>query len=233
MSSAEAARRLAQVGPNEIAEQRRSVVLEFLGHFWGPIAWMIEAAVVLTAVVGRWADFAIILVLLLMNGLVGFWEEHQAGNAIAALKSQLAVSARVLRDGQWQSLPARLLVPGDVIHVDLGQIVPADAEVNDGSAQVDQSTLTGESLPAKKVAGDEHLFGVGDGARGVDRDGDRDGAADVVWSHGGAGWRGAAAEPFPAGGAFDRPLSDRACAVAGFGDRGGVAASGCVGFLDA
>ena len=159
LSSAEAARLLAHVGPNEIAEQRRSVVLEFLGHFWGPIAWMIEAAVVLTAVVGRWADFAIILVLLLMNGLVGFWEEHQAGNAIAALKSQLAVSARVLRDGQWRSLPARVLVPGDVIHVDLGQIVPADAEVDDGSAQVDQSTLTGESLPAKKVAGDSIYSG--------------------------------------------------------------------------
>ena len=154
LPSDEAARRLSQVGPNEIAEQGRSVALEFLGHFWGPIAWMIEAAVVLTAVVGRWADFAIIFVLLLMNGLVGFWEEHQAGNAIAALKSQLAVSARVLRDGQWQSLPARLLVPGDVIHVDLGQIVPADADIVDGSAQVDQSTLTGESLPAKKVAGD-------------------------------------------------------------------------------
>jgi H+-transporting ATPase len=154
LSSGEAAARLAEVGPNEIAEHRRSVVSEFVGHFWGPIAWMIEAAVVLTAVVGRWADFSIILVLLMMNGLVGFWEERQAGNAIAALKSRLAVSARVLRDGRWQSLEARLLVPGDVIHVDLGQIVPADAEVSAGSGQVDQSTLTGESMPANKKLGD-------------------------------------------------------------------------------
>jgi H+-transporting ATPase len=154
LSSDEAARRLAEVGPNEIAEERRSVLLELLSHFWGPIAWMIEAAVVLTAVVGRWADFGIILVLLVMNGLVGFWEEHQAGNAIAALKSRLAVRARVKRDGQWRSVEARLLVPGDVIHVDLGQIIPADAQVSDGSAQLDQSTLTGESLPVKKTAGD-------------------------------------------------------------------------------
>ncbi len=154
LTSVEAARLLAAVGANEIAEEHRSVLLELLGHFSGPIAWMIEAAVVLTAVVGRWADFAIILVLLVMNGFVGFWEEHQAGNAIAALRSELAVSARVRRDGEWQSLPARVLVPGDVIHVDLGQIVPADAEVSSGSAQVDQSALTGESLAADKAPGD-------------------------------------------------------------------------------
>jgi H+-transporting ATPase len=154
LSSAEAARRLADVGPNEIAEQQRSTVLELLVHFWGPIPWMIEAAVVLTAAVGRWADFGIILVLLLMNGLIGFWEEHQAGNAIAALKSRLAISARVLRDGRWQSVPARTLVPGDAVHVDLGQIVPADARVREGSAEVDQSTLTGESLPAAKKPDD-------------------------------------------------------------------------------
>ena len=159
LSSAEAARLLVEFGPNEIPEERRSLLLEIGSRFWGPIPWMIEAAVVLTAVVGRWADFAIISVLLLVNGAVGFWEEHQAGNAIAALREQLAVKARVRRDGRWQTLEARLLVPGDLVHVELGQIVPADGSVSEGACEVDQSALTGESLPHDKKAGDELYSG--------------------------------------------------------------------------
>ncbi len=128
-------------------------------HFWGPIPWMIEAAVVLTALVQRWADFAVIGALLLVNGAVGFWEEHQAGGAIAALREQLAVKARVRRDGRWQTLEARLLVPGDLVHVELGQIVPADARVAGGECEVDQSALTGESLAVGKRAGDDLYSG--------------------------------------------------------------------------
>jgi H+-transporting ATPase len=150
LSSEEAERLLLEVGPNEIVERRRSVLLEIGSHFWGPIPWMIEAAGLLTALVGRWTDFGIILALLLVNGAVGFWEEHQAGNAIAALKEQLAVRARVQRDGRWQTLPARLLVPGDLVHVELGQIVPADGRLAEGACEVDQSALTGESLPVDK-----------------------------------------------------------------------------------
>ena len=159
LSSAEAARLLVEFGPNEIPEERRSLLLEIGSRFWGPIPWMIEAAVVLTAVVRRWADFAIIAVLLLVNGAVGFWEEHQAGSAIAALREQLAVKARVHRDGRWQTLEARLLVPGDLVHVELGQIVPADGSVSEGVCEVDQSALTGESLPVDKQAGEELYSG--------------------------------------------------------------------------
>ncbi len=160
LSSAEAARLLEQYGPNELVEERRSVVRELLSHFSGPIPWMIEAALALTAAVERWADFAIILVLLLVNGLVGFWEEHQAGSAIAALKERLATQARVRRDGRWQTVDARELVPGDLVHVELGQVVPADAELVHGSLEVDQSVLTGESLPVEKTGADTLLSGT-------------------------------------------------------------------------
>jgi H+-transporting ATPase len=148
LSEAEAQKRLAQYGPNEIEEKKTNPFLKFLTYFWGPIPWMIEAAVILSAVAQHWPDFFIILVLLLSNAMVGFWEEHQAGNAIAALKAKLAIKARVKRDGKWISPAARDLVPGDVIRVRLGDIVPADARLLDGDPiEVDQSALTGESLP--------------------------------------------------------------------------------------
>src|ERR1051325_7620659 len=112
---------------------------------------MIEAAAVLSAVVGHWADFIIITVLLLANAGVGFWEEFQAGNAIAALKATLALQARVQRDGVWQALPARELVPGDLIRLRMGDVIPADATLEVGDPiEVDQSALTGESLPVEK-----------------------------------------------------------------------------------
>ena len=117
LSQAEAQKRLTQYGPNEIEEKKTNPFLKFLTYFWGPIPWMIEAAVILSAVAQHWPDFAIILLLLLANAVVGFWEEHQAGNAIAALKAKLAVKARVKRDGKWINPQARELVPGDVIRV--------------------------------------------------------------------------------------------------------------------
>ena len=158
LSTDEATARLERLGPNEVAERHRSVVAEFLTRFWGPIPWMIEAAFALSVAVGRWEDAAIIGVLLVMNGVVGFWEEHQAGNAIAALKEQLASTARVRRDGTWVSLPATMLVPGDVIRVRLGEVVPADVcLVEDAQVEVDQSALTGESLPVTRSLG-ESLF---------------------------------------------------------------------------
>jgi H+-transporting ATPase len=149
LSQAEAVKRLAEDGPNEIEEHRTNPLLKFLTYFWGPIPWMIEAAVILSGAVGHWPDFFIILVLLLANALVGFTEERQAGNAVDALKAELAVNARVRRDGTWITPAARELVPGDVIRLRLGDIVPADARLLDGDPiEVDQSALTGESLPA-------------------------------------------------------------------------------------
>lgn len=150
----EARQRLDHYGYNELAEKETNPLLKFLTYFWGPIPWMIEAAVVLSALVRHWADFVIILVLLLANAVVGFWEEYQAGNAIAALKAKLALKARVRRGGEWLTCPARDLVPGDLIRVRLGDIVPADARVlTEGEIEVDQSALTGESLPVTREQG--------------------------------------------------------------------------------
>jgi H+-transporting ATPase len=158
LGQAEAQQRLALYGPNEIVEKKTNLLLKFLGYFWGPIPWMIEAAVILSGVARHWPDFFIILLLLLANAVVGFWEEHQAGNAIAALKASLAIKALVQRDGNWVSLGARELVPGDVIRVRLGDIVPADARLLEGDpVEVDQSALTGESLPVTRKPG-EALF---------------------------------------------------------------------------
>ena len=160
LSQTEAQRRLTQYGPNEIEEKATNQLLKFLTYFWGPIPWMIEAAVILSAVSRHWADFAIILLMLLANAVVGFWEEHQAGNAIATLKAKLAVTARVRRDGKWSNPAARELVPGDVIRVRLGDIVPADARLLEGDPiEVDQSALTGESLPASRKTGEAVFSG--------------------------------------------------------------------------
>lgn len=160
LRQAEAKKRLTENGPNEIEEKKTNPLLKFLSYFWGPIPWMIEVAVILSGVVRHWADFFIILVLLLTNAVVGFWEERQAGNAIAALKAKLATQTQVKRDGKWVTLPARELVSGDVIRLRLGNIVPADARLLDGdSMSIDESTLTGESLPATRNAGDAVFSG--------------------------------------------------------------------------
>ena len=160
LTQAEAEKRLTQYGPNEIEEKKTNLLLKFLSYFWGPIPWMIEAAVILSGVVGHWPDFFIILVLLVSNAVVGFWEEHEAGNAIEALKAKLAIKARVKRDGKWINPAARELVPGDVIRLRLGDIVPADARLLDGDeVEVDQSALTGESLPATRKPGEAVFSG--------------------------------------------------------------------------
>lgn len=160
LSAAEATRRLTQYGQNVIAEEQASALLKFLGYFWGPIPWMIEVAAVLSALVGHWADLSIILVLLVFNAAVGFWQEYQAGNAIEQLKKRLALQARVLRDGQWSQVAASNLVPGDIVRIRLGEIVPADVLLLDGDyLSVDQSSLTGESLPVEKRAGEAAYSG--------------------------------------------------------------------------
>ena len=160
LSQAEAQKRLTQYGPNEIEERKTNPFLKFLTYFWGPIPWMIEAAVILSGIVRHWMDFFIILLLLVSNAVVGFWEEHQAGNAIAALKAKLAINAKVKRDGKWITRAARELVPGDVIRVRLGDIVPADARLLEGDpVEVDQSALTGESLPVTRNPGEAVFSG--------------------------------------------------------------------------
>jgi H+-transporting ATPase len=150
LTNAEVQGRQAEYGYNEITEKKKNPVIKFLSYYWGPIPWMIEAAIVLSAIVRHWVELAIIAVLLAVNGVIGFWEEYQAGNTIEALKAKLALRARVKRDGSWATVEARELVPGDLIRVRLGDIIPADATLLEGDPiQVDQSALTGESLPVQ------------------------------------------------------------------------------------
>ena len=161
LSSAEAAERLQQYGPNTLEEKRVSTLRKLLGYFWGPIPWMIEIAAILSALVQHWPDFWIIFALLLFNAGVGFWQEYTAGNAVEALKKQLAQQAMALRDGRWQEVTAANLVPGDIIRIRLGDIIPADVKLVEGDyLSVDQSALTGESLPVTKRQGDEAFSGT-------------------------------------------------------------------------
>jgi H+-transporting ATPase len=151
LSSSEAQQRLQQFGPNEITEKKVSPLVRFLGYFWGPIPWMIEAAVVMSALIQHWPDFGIILMLLMLNAVVGFWQENKADNAIELLKRRLAPTAKILRDDKWLQKPAKELVPGDVVRVRLGDIVPADVKLTNGDyLEADESALTGESLPVEK-----------------------------------------------------------------------------------
>jgi H+-transporting ATPase len=155
LSAAEAQQRLSQFGHNALEEKKVSPLVRFLGYFWGPIPWMIEVAAVLSALVRHWDDFTIIVALLVFNALIGFWQEFKAANALEALKHQLALKARVLRDGLWREIDAAELVPGDVIRLRLGDIIPADAKLIEGDyLAIDQSALTGESLPVNKKPGE-------------------------------------------------------------------------------
>jgi H+-transporting ATPase len=160
LTDAEAAARRGRYGANAIETHKRSILARILGFFWGPIPWMIEIAGGLSAFARHWEDLTIILLMLLINAVVGFWEEFKADTAIEALKQRLAPKARVRRDGAWKEVDAAEVVPGDVVLVRLGNIVPADLELaGDGYLSVDQSALTGESLPVSRKAGERAYSG--------------------------------------------------------------------------
>lgn len=153
LTSEEAKKRIETYGPNEIPEKKVNPIIKFLKYFWGPIPWLIEIAIILSAVIQRYEDLAIISTLLVINAVVGFWQEHKADNAIELLKERLALKADVLRDGKWHDISAKKLVPGDIIHIGSGDIVPADCKIMD-EISADESALTGESLPVDKKASD-------------------------------------------------------------------------------
>ena len=160
LNPAELQERLNKYGPNALAEEKKSALSTFVAYFWGPIPWMIEAAALMAVVVKDWGDFTIIASLLLFNALLGFWEEHEASNALDALKSSLALKARALRSEKWEEVDARTLVPGDIIRLYLGDVVPADCKLIQGDyISIDQSALTGESLPVTKKSGDDAYSG--------------------------------------------------------------------------
>ena len=162
LSEKEAEERLKKFGENALEEKKKSMWLVLFSYFWGPIPWMIEIAAILSAVLERWPDLIVIVALLLINAALGFFHEFQADNAISALKNQLALKAKVLRDGKWNNeLDAKKLVPGDIISVKLGNVIPADIQLISGDyLSVDQSALTGESLPTNKKSGDVAFSGT-------------------------------------------------------------------------
>ena len=160
LSSAQAREVLARTGPNEIAERREGLLRRALGKLWAPVPWMLEAAVLLELALGKHAEALIIAALVLLNALIALMQEGRAQQALAALKSRLALNASVRRDGAWVTLPARELVPGDLVKLSLGAVVPADARLTAGEVLVDQSMLTGESVPVELAAGADAAAGA-------------------------------------------------------------------------
>jgi H+-transporting ATPase len=146
--------RLKQYGHNEVAEKKSSPLLRFAKKFWGLTAWMLEIIIVLSWILQRYIDLAVVVALLFLNSILGFAEEQRASTAVEALKEKLYVNARVLRDGVWKIVSARDLVPGDIIRVRTGDFVPADVKISGGQLEVDQSALTGESIAAEKKQDD-------------------------------------------------------------------------------
>ncbi|GKV07747.1 hypothetical protein SLEP1_g19476 [Rubroshorea leprosula] len=167
LTSDEGAHRLQVFGPNKLEEKKESKILKFLGFMWNPLSWVMEAAAIMAIALANgggkppdWQDFVGIVVLLVINSTISFIEENNAGNAAAALMAGLAPKTKVLRDGRWSEQDAAILVPGDIITIKLGDIIPADARLLDGDPlKIDQSALTGESLPVTKNPSDEVFSG--------------------------------------------------------------------------
>ncbi len=153
LTEAEAARRRARFGPNAIPEKRPSKALGFARKFWGPIAWMLEAAAALQVLLGKPGEAAIITALLAFNAAIGFIEEGRASKALDLLRQRLVATARVRRDGAWRVVPAAELVPGDLVHLRMGDLAPADIAIGEGNVLLDQSALTGESVPVEAGPG--------------------------------------------------------------------------------
>jgi H+-transporting ATPase len=153
LSSLEAARRLAELGTNAMPQERTSLWRSLAGKLWAPIPWMLEAAILLQLVLGEHVEAAVIALLVVFNAALGVVQEGRARETLEALKSRLALTATVRRDGVWRTLPASEIVPGDLIKLSLGGIVAADARILSGEVLLDQSTLTGESLPIEAGAG--------------------------------------------------------------------------------
>jgi H+-transporting ATPase len=154
LTQTEVKQRIKQYGANAVEEKQQNLVLAFFKRFWGLTAWMLEIAIAISFILGNFLDLYIILALLLVNAFLGFFQEQQATRAVKALKQKLQLQTRALRDGSWSKISATELVPGDVIRVRSGDLVPADLKVLDAEITVDQSAITGESMPLEKKRSD-------------------------------------------------------------------------------
>ncbi len=160
LSSEEARKRLLQYGPNSIEEDRSRPWLTFLGKFWAPVPWMLEATIALQLFLGKKDEAVVICALLAFNAILSFVQESRANNALALLKSRLEIRVRVLRDNAWKTVLAQDLVPGDAVYLRMGDFVPADMRILDGQILLDQSSLTGEALPVEGAPGNTAYAGV-------------------------------------------------------------------------
>ena len=150
LTSDEVRKRQKEYGFNEVVEKKESSLKRFAKKFWGLTSWMLEITMILTLLLGRYLDFYIVAGLLFLNVILGYVQEERANKALEALKQKLHVNSRVLRDGKWIVVPARELVPGDIVRIRAGDIVPADIILGEGEVEVDQSALTGESLTVSR-----------------------------------------------------------------------------------
>ncbi|KAG6888988.1 hypothetical protein C0992_006864 [Termitomyces sp. T32_za158] len=167
LTRAEVERRLELFGPNKLEHEKQNAFLQFLSFMWNPLSWVMEGAALVAIALsngeGRapdWEDFVGIILLLFVNSTIGFYEERNAGNAVAALMDSLAPKAKVKRDGSWSEIESANLVPGDMISFKIGDIVPADCRLTESiNVSIDQAALTGESLPINKKEGDQCFSG--------------------------------------------------------------------------
>jgi H+-transporting ATPase len=153
LRSAEAARRLHETGPNLVPDEEQNQLLAFLLKFWAPVPWMLEATVVFELLLRKRVEAVVIGLLLVFNAAISLLQERKAHNALALLRKRLPLKARVLRDSEWRVLEAQEVVPGDIVHVRIGDVIPADVRIRQGEISLDQSTLTGESLPVEAASG--------------------------------------------------------------------------------
>ena len=154
LARAEVDTRRKENGYNEVAEKKSHPVLKFLKKFWGISAWMLELIMILSVVLGKYSDLIVVGALLVINAMLSFMQENRAAGVVEALRKRLQVNARVRRDSSWQVVPARELVPGDIVRMRPGDIIPADVKLLTGALSVDQSALTGESKDADKAPGE-------------------------------------------------------------------------------
>jgi H+-transporting ATPase len=153
LTTEEVRSRLAKVGPNSMPDTALHPLRRVIDKLWAPVPWMLEAAIILQVVLHKYTEAAVIAGLLAFNAAIGYFQEGKAQATLAALKSRLALNASVRRDGAWKTVPSAGLVPGDTIKLSLGAVVAADVKIIDGSVLLDQSMLTGESVPVQLGAG--------------------------------------------------------------------------------